>query len=42
MEKYCIISFIYNQEIVSDYHDVSLDEFEVLCKKAVKEARKKV
>lgn len=41
MEKYCIISFIYNQEIESDYHDVSLDEFEVLCKKAVKEARKK-
>ena len=41
MNKYCIISFVYEREIQSDYHDVSLDEFEVLCKKAMKEAKKK-
>lgn len=41
MDKYCIISFVYEGEIVSDYHDVSLDEFEVRCKNAVKEAVKK-
>ncbi len=41
MNKYCIISFVYEQEIRSDYHDVSLEEFEDLCKKARKEARKK-
>ena len=41
MNKYCIISFVYEQEIRSDYHDISLDEFEILCKKAVKESRKK-
>ncbi len=41
MEKYCIISFVFEGTIQSDYQDVSLDEFEVLCKKAVKEARKK-
>ena len=41
MNKYCIISFIYEGTIVSDYHDLSLDEFERKCKKAKKEAGKK-
>ncbi len=41
MNKYCIISFVYEGEIVTDYHDVSIDEFEPMCKNAVKEARKK-
>lgn len=41
MKKYCIVSFVYNEEIQSDYHDISLDEFELLCKDAVKEAKKK-
>ncbi len=41
MEKYVIISFIYDGEIVSDYHDISLDEFEPVCKKAVKQAKQK-
>lgn len=41
MNKYCIISFVYEQEIQSDYHDISLDKFEISCKKARKEARKK-
>lgn len=41
MGKYCIISFVYEGKIVSDYHDLSLEDFERTCKKAVKEARKK-
>ena len=41
MGKYCIISFVYEGKIVSDYHDLSLENFERTCKKAVKEARKK-
>lgn len=41
MGKYCIISFVYEGIIVSDYHDLSLEDFERTCKKAVKEARKK-
>ena len=41
MDKYCIISFIYDGIIVSDYHDLSLEEFEALCKNAVREADKK-
>lgn len=40
MEKYCIISFIYDGIIVSDYHDLSLEDFEALCKKAKSEAGK--
>ena len=41
MDKYCIISFVYEGNIVSDYHDLSLDEFERKCKKAKEEAGKK-
>lgn len=41
MDKYCIISFIYEGKIVSDYHDLSLTDFELSCQKAVKEASKK-
>ena len=41
MDKYCIISFVYEGKIVSEYHDLSLDEFERKCKKAKKEAGKK-
>lgn len=41
MEKYCIISYVYEKEIFSDYHDISLDEFEKRCKKAIKDADQK-
>lgn len=41
MEKYCIISFVYEGEVLSDYHDISLDEFEPICKKAVEKASEK-
>lgn len=41
MDKYCIISFIYEGIIVSDYHDLSLDRFEIMCKNAVDIASKK-
>lgn len=40
MDKYCIISFIYEEIIISDYHDLSLTDFEVAYKKAVGSARK--
>ena len=39
MKKYCIISFVYEGIIISDYHDLSLTDFERSCRKAVKEAR---
>ena len=41
MEKYCIISFVYEGIIVSDYHDLSLEDFERNCKKAVEKASEK-
>ncbi len=40
MEKYCIISFVYEGEVVSDYHDISLDDFETSCKNAISTAKK--